>query len=379
MTAYGPLCVKLFGAKNISASLKISFADSLVFSRLFFGTEIWCDEVTNKSICVLNTMYMRVLRRICDECRYGQNASMSDVEVRRKIGCRSITCKLRIRRLLYLSRLAKHGPRPLMCILAAKDKDGKSMPWINTVMNDMRVLQQFHWSRLSSLGDPCDNASGWWYVKKDFPSEWSELCKTMFSHDDPFDCHDGLGSEIQNLDSASPPANTCQVCNRSFKSVRALATHTIHVHKQTSEAAKRIGNVSECPICRVDFRERVRLIQHLHRREPACCQVFASSFQFFDVHDEAVQCNIDACSQYRSAKKFGHSRPIAGRPPTKVTEAKRFSNIAEFVRKHNLSHVLSTIVVKVRNKKRFLRSLPLPNAVVAKPPRKRLRGKQPDG
>ena len=81
MSAYVPLAAKIFGSPRICEPLKMSFLWSLVLSRLLFNAHVVVP--TAKYMKVLNVVYMRVLRRICNECRYGEK-KIRDVEVRKK-------------------------------------------------------------------------------------------------------------------------------------------------------------------------------------------------------------------------------------------------------------------------------------------------------
>ena len=66
MSAYGPIIsTRVFGAPDIERLLKLVFARSLIFSRLFFNTHTWAPK--RAEIRVLNGPYMRFLRRISGE------------------------------------------------------------------------------------------------------------------------------------------------------------------------------------------------------------------------------------------------------------------------------------------------------------------------
>eukprot|EP00973_Karenia_brevis_P011064 1497489-Karenia_brevis.AAC.1 len=81
MFAYLPLVTKLFGATRVAVDTKLLFAESLVFSRLFLNVETWTAP-TRFVIKVLNRAYMRVLRRMCDQCRFKATGNLTDRHVR---------------------------------------------------------------------------------------------------------------------------------------------------------------------------------------------------------------------------------------------------------------------------------------------------------
>ena len=102
MSAYVPLAVNIFRSPRICELPKMSFLRSLVLSRLLFNAHVVVP--TAKYIKVLNAVYMRVLRRTCNECRYGEK-KIWDIEVRKKLLAPSMDCLLMRGRLRYLARI----------------------------------------------------------------------------------------------------------------------------------------------------------------------------------------------------------------------------------------------------------------------------------
>ena len=132
--------VPAFASPKVSVELKLSFADALLFSRLFFGAELWHDGGVYTATKATNAMYMRVLRRVCDESRYGAPDCLTDLQVRKKLGVMSISCKLRIRRLSYLSQLAENASAPLLAMLSTRDGKGNLLPWCQTIVHDLQYM-----------------------------------------------------------------------------------------------------------------------------------------------------------------------------------------------------------------------------------------------
>eukprot|EP00973_Karenia_brevis_P031278 4317486-Karenia_brevis.AAC.1 len=85
---------------------------------------------------ILNGVYMRALRRICNECRYGK--SRHDIDIRKLLKAPSIDCLLMRSRLRYLARLVKTKPLALLSILRSKPR-GKQLSWAKLVVDDMRT------------------------------------------------------------------------------------------------------------------------------------------------------------------------------------------------------------------------------------------------
>ena len=70
MQAYTPLAGKVFSSPHIPARLKVILMMYLILSRLLYNTHIWtpCARALGR----LNTAYMRVVRRIFGEPRFGK-------------------------------------------------------------------------------------------------------------------------------------------------------------------------------------------------------------------------------------------------------------------------------------------------------------------
>ena len=77
--SYSPLAVRVYGNVAFPLECRWSLMRSLVFSRLFFNLHI--RVLTIAAMRVVNTMYMRCIRRLAGACRFGE--SDSDYEVRR--------------------------------------------------------------------------------------------------------------------------------------------------------------------------------------------------------------------------------------------------------------------------------------------------------
>ena len=89
MSAYIPLAIKIFGSPHVTLELKMQFVDTLLLTRLLYNSHTWVLKPgeTKK----LNSTYMRVLRRIVQDCRHGPCVH-SDLQVRRSLNAPSIEC-----------------------------------------------------------------------------------------------------------------------------------------------------------------------------------------------------------------------------------------------------------------------------------------------
>ena len=120
MNAYAPLADRLFGSPQVACDMKLAFSSLLVESRLFYNVHLW-STMQVSALKKLNGVYMRVLRKIADRCRFDASA-ISDVSVRVQLCALSIDCIFRTRRLLYAARLARNGHTSLKGLLDSKVK-----------------------------------------------------------------------------------------------------------------------------------------------------------------------------------------------------------------------------------------------------------------
>ena len=133
MAAYAPLSKRIFGASDIHASLRLLFANMLVYSRLAFNARTWV--ATARVLRIVNAPCMRVLRRVNGNMRFSSGA-VSDREVRERIKQPSIDCVLLRRRLLYIGRLVSRKPQALLALLRARP-GGKPLPWAAQSYDDL--------------------------------------------------------------------------------------------------------------------------------------------------------------------------------------------------------------------------------------------------
>eukprot|EP00973_Karenia_brevis_P072878 10121135-Karenia_brevis.AAC.1 len=80
MVSYGPLVSRVFTSKYFSNENKVSFANALCFSILFYNAHVW-SQMTDTALKPLETAYMRVLRRLSGRVRGAEEAHISDLAV----------------------------------------------------------------------------------------------------------------------------------------------------------------------------------------------------------------------------------------------------------------------------------------------------------
>eukprot|EP00973_Karenia_brevis_P002289 307810-Karenia_brevis.AAC.1 len=174
LAAYMPLAIKIFGSPHVCDWLKQSSLWSLILSRLLSNSHIVAP--TARYTKLLNTVYMRVLRRMCNHCRYGTK-TIKDIDVRRKLSAPSIDCLLMRGRLRYLARIVRLRPQALMSLLFSKPGN-KRLAWSKLIVEDMRTLAT-RVSICSHLQHPSLNSKCWVDFMIHQPEKWSLAIATL--------------------------------------------------------------------------------------------------------------------------------------------------------------------------------------------------------
>ena len=323
MTGYVPLAKKVFGSILVPRSLKLELAASLMFSRLFYGTQLWVASRAEKAIRNLNSTYMRILRRILDDPRFSAQCTYSDVEVRRVLNMPSVDSRLRQRRLCYAARLARHGPKSLLALLQCRVGPNHSrMPWAQQLLDDLRFLKDFHYIKLGSLGDPEVDAEAWSRVMCDFPSEWRELVRSFIEFGSPI-CDRSTASS-HGFDGCSVLHSfRCDRCdtNKRYKSQKALDTHMRVKHQCRTRVEEYVGCTTVCPICNKDFHCRPRLLCHLaetrirSKYRTETCQSILLSGRYAKIGmSELTKARLSDRSLRREAWRSGKTHVVASKP-----------------------------------------------------------------
>ena len=303
LTAYAPLAVKLFSARDVSYWLKFLFVTSLIHSRLFFNA--LTVTATPAYIKILNKAYMRVLRRCTGHMLFDDN-EISDVAVRVQASAPSVDCILRRKRMLYLGRIVRRSPTTLIALLHVRHKDQR-LPWVLLVIKDMIAMSRTVLSDYQ-LKHPDIGADRWRDLLTN-ETKWAEYVGQVFWTESVVDAK--IPAEV----SIEVQALTCSICGaterKQFSNQKALLAHVRAKHGIRTEVRRYVKD-GICPICRTDFKSRIRCIAHLSdTRRPKCmdrvlggeCAALPEVFvRELDSHDRIAR---------RKAVKDGHSHPIA--------------------------------------------------------------------
>ena len=313
LAAFAPIAMKVFGSELIDQAYKMSFLHSLVLSRQHFNAHIAI--LKSKDLRVLNSTYMRVLRRISGQMLYSSSAdNQTDIQVRRRMGAPSVDCMLMAARLRYASRVVKLSPPSLIAVLHFR-REGVQLPWTKVVCDDMRFLAA-SCSEAPHV-DPAIGAQEWasWIVSG---SAASAIHKLHF-HESALDKsvqHGGTEDVSRAL------THTCPLCDARFASQKALRMHERVKH---GERAPWNGMVpgSICPACCVDFHLRVRCLNHLgDRRRPACAEWVLTNCKPLP-KAKIDKLNLADAAVRSDSRKSGHTTCLSTRPPVQVGKRRR--------------------------------------------------------
>ena len=188
--------------------------------------------------------------------------------------------------------------------------------------------------QLADLPEPSHDLNAYWQIAKCYPVEWRQIVNKYFTyHDDDTKRSKKRKRDAEHLVQADDGAEACQsdaahkcdICNVVFRSHKQLAVHRWSKHKLKAGVRNFLGDVSVCPICRTDFRSRIRLVKHMSERRvraknrPTTCQQVFLSSNPAPVPDVELQ-RLEARDKTRSkeVRKSGHSHELAAVPSVRT-------------------------------------------------------------
>ena len=215
----------------------------------------------------LNSVYMRVLRRIAGMCRHGLTKTLPDQDVREVLGAPSLQCLIMRRRLELLSAVLRSEVRALSILLrpTSPNADLRKMPWVNLVISDLYALQSCMGEKLADLGNPVGDASKWFSFIRDHPAAWRAMQNQLSVPSMPIDHHRAKNNAYQ-VDHGQ--AFKCEQCKKdgkdtNFPSVKTLPCHMRKLHGERNVFRTFVDGNAICPVCRVGFETRMRAVAHL--------------------------------------------------------------------------------------------------------------------
>ena len=278
---------------------------SLVLSRLLYNTQTWVRQLP--AIKKINCVYMRVLRRILGDCRYGP-CVFSDLEVRRQLRQPSIDCLLLRRRMHYLKRLVTCEHKSLIAVLALVHK-GRRLPWVDLICKDMGLMYERMPSFREVLPAPKDDPFLWADFIKNEPLKWLQMVNAVSFFESQLD-----HQEAPQRDEISSLVHKCTQCDHGpcFATNKALLQHQRKKHGYKDPVCKYIDGSGVCPSCRTHFHTRLRCLAHVCDTRRVKCRDTILSGGFPTIPPSMLR-DLDEQDQLArtSARKRGHTHPQA--------------------------------------------------------------------
>ena len=318
--------MKIFGARSLPISIKLTLGWLLVCSRLLYNMHIW-SVFSTTSWRIINNIYMKLWRRIANDPRFGRTCK-SDLEVRQQLSIPSLDCVVRSKRLKYLARVASCEMWPLRAALNLKGNLGERMPWVSLILDDFRCIFEALPKTLGNLTPPWLDPEPTWQLITQYPKEWCRIVDLFFTfYDDPIRWNTEERATL--ADSGNPSWGSraasvsfaCSDCGHTFGSEKALNQHKRKKHHQLRSTDKYVPDWTQCPVCFTQFDSRESLIVHLSEyrvrskhREFSCAEVFAHSDPHVVPQPILDELACKAKVHLKRNIKDGHTRHIVHMP-----------------------------------------------------------------
>ena len=250
---------------------------------------------------------MRILRRVVGDPNFGE-AKFNDLQVRELLGCPSLDCLLLRRRLLYFARLVQFAPGPLQAVLQYRHQ-GQALDWVVQICDDLQHV----WRRAPSCSrfpDPILYSDAWQDFIVSEPMSWRDMVHNIAYSTSVCDAQ---SKHERTQDSHCMPF-VCNLCpsRPAFLTSKALKMHQRTKHTLRCPARLYVDESAICPICKTDFKQRLRCIAHLSdsRRTKCWDQLMqlappplpAQRVEELDLADREAR---------KTAKRKGHTHPLA--------------------------------------------------------------------
>ena len=267
----------IFQNKDVELSKRVQLFESLVLSRLLYGSESWfLPDWRSKNF--LHAAVIKLYRRLL---RLPPDAAWLDDEICVELELPTPTELLRRTRLRYLCTLHQ-CEHTVSWRLLHSDLD-----WCNLVKDDLKWLWKQLWQS-SALPDPETNLETWRYLWKFHPNCWKGLVRRAFLHSALQRKNDVLvrkhhaafiavieneqvieksnKPEAQPLFGAAQSCFACLSCRRTFRSKAGEAAHMFRRHGMVS-SLRWLFDTTACPSCLREYHTFGRLKAHLYANE----------------------------------------------------------------------------------------------------------------
>jgi len=230
----------------------------------------------------------------------------------------SLDCYVRKRRLKYLARLTQAQFDSLHAVLQSKGNLGENMPWVDLLINDLKILRHSSNGKLSELPDPTESLVPYWTLARNYPGEWKAIVELYKTHNDDVDNSKQVVFGQNQGSHLNANSFCCGVCGKSWDSWRKLSVHKWSKHGMRSDIRQFVGDICVCPVCGTNFFTRARLVKHLLERRVrskvrgvSCQQAFLDSNPALVPPKilETLELRDAACA--KAGRRNGHTSIIA--------------------------------------------------------------------
>lgn len=302
MKAYVLISYRVFANHSLDVGLRLRLADSLLFSRLFFGTETWLSEDA-PAIRTLHAARMRVLRRIAGCSRHQPLENTTDEQVLQTLGCNSTAAIVKQRMLVALSSALVRGPMALRALLAAHGHKTKY---------SLRLTSNLRWLRdrapcLVGWPDPAEDPAPWLDIIRNCPGEWAKVVKAAV--DQCVHCHIAK-PKFTVFEPAQPEGQSfvCDLCPpgraRMCDTAKGLKQHKLVVHGLRCPIRPFVVT-KVCPVCAHDFGTRMRALRHARNDSKSCRAAILAGSCPLPPPEQLEAADLEERLHVREARKAG--------------------------------------------------------------------------
>ena len=299
-TAFKTVKRKIPANEAIPMPRRCHMAQSLIFSRLVFGVEVW-SSLHPKQEAKMNSFMYRVYRAIAKKITRNQEIHFSNLEVEAAVICVRVKAMIRLQRLRYFRKLGSEAPEVLIQLLDRDDREAEAS-WLDLIREDLEWMVHVHGQELH--GARTEDIPSWWSFAKAYGKGWDKLVASLTAKE-------ALQQHLQAKQKwatgkeqiAEVPHDeehfdhrTCPSCGARFVGQMALSNHLWQKHKVHPIARPYVSGTS-CGSCMRQFHTLQRIRQHLQYSE-TCLRHLKSVWHPEAVHE--VETLICTQTTYRT-------------------------------------------------------------------------------
>ena len=276
----------IYGNPHIAMARKIELFDSLILTKLLYGSETWTPH-TMKQKERFHAGVIRLYRRLG---RFPHDAHVSDDEVLVRCQALSPSELLRRQRLRYLCTLYKCSEHVTWALLHADAE------WCHLVQCDFQWMYQQLWNA-SSLPDPEENVAPWLTIIRLHPGYWKRLVRRACAHavqqrvsienvrtfhDEAFQAFGAAGHlscpPPRPQVSHGPTYFGCLSCGIRCKTLGGEGAHMFRRHRQIA-AHRQFCDGTQCGSCLREYHTVGRLANHMRNSRVCREELLARGFR----------------------------------------------------------------------------------------------------